>query len=135
MDEKKTKILIADDEADFCQLLTFWLESRGYPVIRASNGEEAVEAARKENPDIILMDLRMPVSDGVEAIKKIRQFNEDIPIIIVSAYVDDPRAKEAMVYGISGVFYKGKDFKDFQQGLSLLDSVLRTHKKLKKDPQ
>jgi len=129
MDEKKIKVLVADDEADFRRVMTFWLESRGYPVIGASNGEEAVLAAQKEKPDIILMDIRMPVVDGAEAIKKIRQFDEDVPIIIISAYVDDPKAKEAMVYGISGVFYKGKDF---HEGLSLLDSLLRTHKKLKK---
>jgi CheY-like chemotaxis protein len=132
MDENKIKVLVADDEVDFRQVMTFWLESRGYPVVAVSNGEEAALATEKEKPDIILMDLRMPVADGVEAIKRIRQFDQDIPIIIISAFVDDPKAKEAMVYGISGVFYKGKDFKEFQERLSLLDSALRTHRKLKR---
>ncbi|MFA5157404.1 MAG: response regulator [Candidatus Omnitrophota bacterium] len=129
MGEKKIKVLVADDETDFRQLLAFWLESRGYEVIAVSNGEEAVQTAQKENPDIVLTDLRMPVVDGVEAIRMIRRFNREVPIIVISAYVDDPKAKEAMAYGVSGVFYKGKDF---QEGLSLLDSALRTHKKLKK---
>jgi CheY-like chemotaxis protein len=129
MDEKKVKVLVADDESDFRKLMAFWLESRGYQVTAVSNGEEAAQAAEKEPPDIILMDLRMPVADGVEAIRRIRQHNRNVPIIIISAYVDDPKAKEAIAYGVSGVFYKGKDF---QEGLSLLDSALRTHKKIKK---
>jgi hypothetical protein len=52
-----------------------------------------------------------------------------VPVIIISAYVDDRKAKEAMELGISGVFYKGKEF---QEGLSLLETTLRTHKQLKK---
>ena len=130
-EERKIKILVADDEADFRRVMTYWLESHGYPVIAVSNGEEAVLASRQDSPDIILMDLRMPVCDGLEAIKRIRQFDSEIPIIIISAYIDDPKGKEAMIYGISGVFYKGKDFKEFQERLSLLGSILRTHKKLK----
>lgn len=127
--ENKIKVLVTDDEADFRQLMTFWLEFKGYAVLTASNGEEAAQVVKEKNPDIIFMDLRMPVMDGVDAIKKIRTFNKDVPIIIISAYVDDPKAKKAMSYGISGVFYKGADF---AEGLSLLESALRTHKKLKK---
>ena len=61
--------------------------------------------------------------------KEIRRFNKDVPVIIISAYVDDKRAKAAMQEGISGVFYKGKDF---SEGLVLLEAALKTHKKLKK---
>ncbi|MDD5194963.1 MAG: response regulator [Candidatus Omnitrophica bacterium] len=128
-EDKKIEVLITDDEADFRQLMTFWLEFKGYKVLAAANGEEAVKVVQEKKPDIIFMDLRMPVLDGVDAIKKIRTFNKEIPIIIISAYVDDPKAKKAMAYGISGVFYKGADF---TEGLSLLESALRTHKKLKK---
>lgn len=129
MEEKKNKILLVDDEQDFRDLMTFWLQSRGYLVVTASNGERAVEMARTESPDIIFMDLNMPVMDGTDALKKIREFNKDVPVIIISAFVDDRRAKEAMRTGISGVFYKGKDF---QEGLALLEAALKTHKQLKK---
>ncbi len=128
MNEKNIKIVMVDDEADFRQLMTFWLESKGYSIKAASNGQEGVALVQAENPDIIFMDLRMPVMDGAETIRRIREFNKDVPIIIISAYVDDPKIKEAMPYVISGVFYKGKDF---AEGLSLFESVLRTHKKLK----
>ncbi|MFA4991773.1 MAG: response regulator [Candidatus Omnitrophota bacterium] len=126
---KEKKILLVDDEQDFRQLMTFWLESKGYAVMTASDGAEAVELVKKKEIDIVFMDVRMPGMDGVDAIKKIREFNEYIPIIVISAHVDDPKAKEAVAYGISGIFCKHKDF---QEGLSLLESALRTHKKLKK---
>ena len=127
--DKDIKVLLADDEDDFRQVMTFWLESKGYSVIAASNGESAIKMAKENSPDIIFLDLNMPVLDGVESLKKIREFDKEIPVIFISAYVDDKRVNEAFGYGLSGVFYKGKDF---QEGLALLESALRTHKKLKK---
>ena len=127
--ENEIKVLLVDDEEDFRKLLAFWLKSRGYSVITASNGEEALKLAREQSPDLIFMDLNMPVMDGADALKRLREFNKEVPVIIISAYVDDRKAKEAMDLGIAGVFYKGKDF---QEGLTLLEAALRTHKKLKK---
>lgn len=129
MDEKKVRILVVDDENDFRDLMSFWLKSKGYEVLAASDGRSGVELARNEKPDLIFMDLNMPVMDGTDALRAIREFDKDVPVIIISAFVDDRRAKEAMRQGISGVFYKGKDF---QEGLSLLEAALHTHKQLKK---
>ena len=125
---KEKKILLVDDEQDFLQLMKFWLESKGYSIVTAGDGEAAIDLVKKEELNIILIDLRMPKMDGVETIKRIRGFNKNIPIIVISAYVDDPRAAETMKYGISGIFCKHKDF---QEGLSLLESALRVHKNLK----
>jgi two-component system response regulator (stage 0 sporulation protein F) len=129
MENKNIRVLVVDDEADFRQLMTYWLESKGYAVLTAADGEAAIQQVKDKKPDVVFMDLRMPVMDGTEAIKKIREFDKDIPIIIISAYVDDPKVKEAVDYGTSGIFYKGKDF---EEGLSLLEVALRTHKQLKK---
>lgn len=128
MNTRQIKVLVVDDESDFRQLMTFWLESKGYSILSASDGETGIKLAKENNPDIIFMDLRMPNMDGAETIGRIRQFNKDIPIIIISAYTDDPKAVTAMSYGVSGIFYKGKDF---TESLSLLETALRTHKKLK----
>jgi CheY-like chemotaxis protein len=127
---KDIKILLADDEEDFRKPLSFWLESKGYSVDCAENGEIAIKIIQDNIPAIVLLDLNMPVLDGLGTLKRIREFNKDLPVIIISAYVDDPRVREANAYGISGVFYKGKDFKDW---LSLLETALRMHKKLKKN--
>jgi len=132
MEDKGINVMIVDDEPDFRELMTFWLQSKGYSVIPAEGGEVAVQLARDKKPDIIFMDLRMPRVDGVEAIKRIRGFNRDVPIIIISAHLDNEKAKQASDYGISGIFYKGEDFK---QGLSLLEAALRTHKGLKKEQE
>ena len=130
MDNKNIKVLVVDDEADFRRLMTFWLDSKGYSVIVAPNGKSAIKLVKEKKPDIVFMDLKMPVMDGIETIKRIRRFDKEIPIIIISAHIDDPKEKEALLYGISGVFYKGKDFEE--EGLPLLESALRTHRKLKK---
>ncbi|MDD4939647.1 MAG: response regulator [Candidatus Omnitrophica bacterium] len=129
MSDKKILVQVVDDEADFRKVMTFWLESKGYAVISADNGENAIKQLKDNNPDIIFMDIRMPVMGGMEAIREIREFNQDVPIIIISAYVDDPSIGDISKLGISGIFYKGKDF---AEGLALLESTLRTHKKLKK---
>jgi len=131
MDNKNIKVLVVDDEADFRQLMKFWLETKGYSVIVASGGEEAIDITEKESSDIIFMDLRMPGIDGVETIKRIRRFNKVIPIIVISAYADELKIEEANQYQISGVFHKDKGF---DEGLALLESALRTHKQLKKEP-
>jgi two-component system NtrC family response regulator len=128
MDEKQVKVLLVDDETDFTQAMSFWLKSKGYTVYSATNGQEGLELIKKENPDIVFMDLNMPVMDGVQTLKKIREFDKDLPVVMISAYVDDKRIIEARTYGFSGVFYKGKDF---EEGLVLLEAALRTHKKLK----
>lgn len=124
---KEIKILVVDDEADFRQLMTVWLESKSYSVITASNGKDAVQLVKTESPNIIFLDLRMPIMDGNETVKKIRRFNKHIPIIIISAYVGDLKIKEIKTSDISGIFYKNEDF---EKGTSLLETVLRMNKKI-----
>ena len=126
---KDIKILLVDDEQDFTQPMSFWFESKGYSVIVASDGQSAIQMIKSKKPDIVFLDLNMPVMDGIETLKRIRKFNKEIPVIIISAYVDPQKIAEMKPYGISGVFYKGEEF---DKGLTLLESTLRTHKRLKK---
>ena len=121
-------VLVVDDEADFRNLMTFWLESKGYKVIAAADGKSAIELVKQKKADIVFMDLRMPVMDGVDALKNIRTFDKDTPIIIISSYIADPKIQEARSLGMSGVFYKGADF---DASLPLLEMVLRTHRNIK----
>ena len=132
MNNKNIKVLLIDDEDDFRQLMKFWLESKGYSVLAASNGADGIELVKNDHPNIIFLDLRMPVMDGVATLKEIRAFDRDLPVIVISAFLDDPRAKEAMAFGISGVFNKAKNF---DEGLTILEVALRRHKSLKRDPE
>jgi DNA-binding response OmpR family regulator len=83
------KILIAEDERDIRDLITFTLKFAGHEVVTAANGEEAVQKAIAEQPkpDLILMDVRMPRMTGYEACKLMKQEQEikDIPVIFLSA--------------------------------------------------
>jgi DNA-binding response OmpR family regulator len=81
------KILIAEDERDIRDLVAFTLRFAGYEVVPASNGEEAVELAPKENPDLILMDVRMPRMTGYDACRvlKANPQMKDIPVVFLSA--------------------------------------------------
>ena len=122
------KVLVVDDEEDFLFTMEYWLKSKGYEVCTAANGFQAIDLTKSFDPNIIILDINMPGIDGVETLKRIREFNKDVPVIIITAFVGEDRVAEASSYQISGLFYKDKDFKE---GLLLLESVLRTHKKLK----
>jgi CheY-like chemotaxis protein len=126
---KKIKVLVADDEQDFRQLMTVWLESKGYSVQAAQDGQSALDAIRTDPPDIVFLDINMPGMDGNETLKRIRAFNKTIPVIIISAYLEKFDMRLSSRYKVSGIFYKGEDF---DKGLLLLQAALRAHKDLKK---
>lgn len=80
------KILIVDDEENIRFLYEQELRDDGYETIVAADGKECLEKLRTELPDLIILDIRMPRMDGIEAIGKIIELNKNIPIIINSAY-------------------------------------------------
>jgi CheY-like chemotaxis protein len=81
------KILIAEDERDIRELIIFTLRYGGFEVIAVTNGEEAVEAAQRENPDLILMDVRMPRLTGYDACRRLKAdpLLRNIPVVFLSA--------------------------------------------------
>ena len=81
-------ILVVDDEALLVKGIRFNLKSDGYEVITGSNGQEAVDLAKAEQPDLIVLDVMMPVMDGLTACARIREFS-DVPIILLTAKTDD----------------------------------------------
>lgn len=82
-----TKIVIAEDEPDIRDLITFTLRFAGFEVIAGSNGEEGYELTKREKPDLVMMDVRMPKMTGYEACRKIKADPEiaHIPVIFLSA--------------------------------------------------
>ncbi len=87
MDELRTKILIVDDEMKNVKLLEALLIPRGYVVVRAYNGEEALQQVQQEQPDLILLDVMMPLLDGFEVCKRLKGNEETrlIPVVIMTA--------------------------------------------------
>lgn len=81
-------ILVCDDEADIAAALKIYLEAEGYRVYLASNGREALECARKEPIQLILLDIMMPGMDGIATLSKLREFS-NVPVIFLTAKSED----------------------------------------------
>jgi DNA-binding response OmpR family regulator len=103
MGEKK--ILIVDDEMDFVRILSTHLKSRGYSVVGASDAVEAITAAQKERPDLIILDVSMPCGDGLTVLKRLTALNHTslIPVIVVTGLA--PETKVDMLAAGAVEFY------------------------------
>jgi two-component system alkaline phosphatase synthesis response regulator PhoP len=84
----KRKILVVDDEPKVGDLIKAYLEKDGYDVLLSGDGRDALEKARSHKPDLILLDLNLPVVDGIEVFRSVRTFS-DIPVIMVTARDDE----------------------------------------------
>ncbi len=91
------RILIVDDEPDMLLLLSMIIKSRTpYEVVTTSNPVEAIEWIKKGGYDLVLTDLKMPGVDGMEILNTVRKYDEDVPVIIITAYGTVESATEAM---------------------------------------
>jgi two-component system, cell cycle response regulator DivK len=101
-------ILVADDFSDARELYQAFLELEGFDVVLAANGEEAVNRARETHPDLVLMDLSMPVMDGFVATEALKGdvATRDIPIVALSGHVMPRHSAEAREVGCATVLPK-----------------------------
>jgi two-component system response regulator ResD len=88
MDNMSFKVLIADDEPQIREILNVYFTKEGFQVVEAGDGKEAMEKISKERPDILLLDVMMPVMDGLEVCTQVRQ-KYDLPIIMLTAKGED----------------------------------------------
>lgn len=97
----KKKILVVEDNEDNREIFVYRLQQMGYEILVASNGKEAIETASQAKPDLIFMDLRMPVMDGWEATRALRQtdWGKDLPVIAVTAHAMEEDRKKALNAG------------------------------------
>ena len=86
--ERKAKILLVDDDADFVESTKTVLESKPYEVVVAVNGDDGLKKARDENPDLILLDIIMPVEDGFTAAEQLKKDPKlaEIPVLMLTSY-------------------------------------------------
>ncbi|MBM2815244.1 MAG: response regulator [Ignavibacteria bacterium] len=97
--EKKVKLLIVDDEIDFLDTIALRMEMRGFEVTKAPDGFSALESAEKNKYDIVLLDLKMPGINGQEVLEKIKNKNEGIEVIILTAHGSEEVSKETTELG------------------------------------
>ena len=115
-------IMVVEDYDDTRVMLKRVLEGKGYRVLEAVNGQQAVEMAERERPDLILMDLDLPILDGISATQRIRKQAEmvDVPIVAVTAYPMSYTHVKAFAKGCDEYLAKPIDFAE-------LDNLLRRY--------
>ena len=72
-------ILLVDNEAEFCETITYWLETKQHRVKVCYNGPEAIKLIKESEPDIVFLDINMPEMDGLEVLRQIRGFSQNLP--------------------------------------------------------
>jgi CheY-like chemotaxis protein len=99
--DRRGTILVVDDFDDTRLLLRTWLRKKGYRVLEAENGNEAIAKTQESNPDLIIMDVEMPELDGLSATRQIRLLKDSaaLPIVAVSAYGADQFREQALAAG------------------------------------
>jgi two-component system, cell cycle response regulator DivK len=107
----KKKILIVEDNEQNLYLSTFLLEKQGYDVIQARNGQEGLDTADVERPDLILLDIQLPVMDGYEVAQRLKQAQEtqSIPIVAVTSYAMAGDRDAVLAAGCEGYIEKPID--------------------------
>lgn len=111
------RILVVDDEPDFVELLQEFLTGKGYEVITASDGEEALRKVKEERPHLILLDVRMPRMNGLEVLRQVRLIDQEVGVIMVTAANEEETGRQAMELGAFDYIVKPVDLKYLERSL------------------
>ena len=125
----KKKILIVDDNSDVRELLVLFLKSSGYDTVEAATGLEALNQARATRPDLILMDLVMPIVSGDEAMVwlKADPLTRNMPVIVTTGFFYGPHVDRAIAFGATGIINKPFHFES-------LHAMLQRHLSVNHEP-
>ncbi|HOX55081.1 MAG: response regulator [Candidatus Omnitrophica bacterium] len=120
------KVLLVDDEPDILKLMGERIKSWGYDLITASNPSEAVENLNNQNPQIAILDYMMPEMDGVSLLKKIRENNKQIAVIMFTAYPEPKAMAGTEKLGVKAFVPKLSTYSDASNNLkAALDLIVR----------
>ncbi len=102
-----TSVLIVDDDVGIVETLQYLLLNEGYEVMAARDGQEAVNHYKETKPDIVLMDIKMPIMNGFNAFFKIKEFDKNANVILTSSYaINNEEYQHAMNLGLVGILSK-----------------------------
>jgi len=104
---EKIKLMIVDDEEGICEIMQSYFERKGYSVSSATSAAKALPIIKEIKPQIMLLDKRMPDKNGIELLKEVRVFNQELKVIMISADKLDPAtAEEVRSLNLSGYMSK-----------------------------
>jgi DNA-binding NtrC family response regulator len=126
--EPKARILVVDDEKGMCEFLHYLLEGEGYEVDEAHSGSEALDKIREQRFDLVLADIKMPGIDGLEMLRRMREADENIVVIVMTAYSSLETAIKAIKYDASD--YLTKPFDDPDDVLAAIERGLADRQKV-----
>ncbi len=106
MEDKKKRVLIVEDNEGIRKLLTLELKLKGYDTIAAQDGREGISRAETGEPDILLLDLNLPIMNGLELLNKLRKFSR-VPVIAISSHTE--MGQEALLLGADSFIAKPFD--------------------------
>ncbi|CDN42610.1 MULTISPECIES: response regulator [Paenibacillus] len=115
----KKKVLIVDDQNGIRVLLMEVFTSEGYTTFQASNGKLALDIVRNENPDLVLLDMKIPGMDGLEILKHVKTINRSIKVIMMTAYGELDMIKEATDLGAVMHFTKPFDIDEMRLAVNM----------------
>lgn len=118
------KVLVIDDEANVRTLTEMLLKHLGHEVLLADSGPKGLELFRRERPDVIVLDLKMPVMDGVEVLTQIRSVDLKQPVIVVTGDSRPATEREVRALGVSGFIVKGSALDSLGDALKRLIKAL-----------
>ena len=104
------RMLIVDDERDICELLKEFFEGKGFAVLSAFSGEEALGKLQESEADIVLLDILLPGLSGIEVLKRIKEQRPKVRVIMVTAIDQIDLRSQAQQYGAAGYITKPFDF-------------------------
>lgn len=129
IERKGYKLLIVDDEIEYQNVMSFILSDEGYNIATCSNGVEALEYIENNIVHLVLTDLKMPVMDGVELIKRIKEKYESIDVIVMTAFGSIESAVDSIKYGAIDYFAKSNDMKELVMKIDRLAKIHRLERK------
>jgi DNA-binding NarL/FixJ family response regulator len=116
-----TTLLVADDTLHVRQMLVDILDLHGFQIVgEAGDGDEAVARTAETDPDVVVMDLKMPRTDGLEAARRIRDSRRDQKVILYSAYLDEDVRRQAEELGVATCVSKGEGVEALAREISAL---------------
>jgi len=123
--QRKPKLLVVDDEAEILEMIRNHFTLRGYEVLTAPDGGEGIETLERENPDIVLLDLKMKKMDGDKFLRGVRAKNLHPKVIVVTGYQDEKLQAEIERLGVDAFLEKPVSILELQKKVQELVGVVK----------